>query len=238
MKKYLLLISLLTGTAVYAQIPEDAIRYSFFPQTGTARNMAIGGAMGSLGGDINATFVNPAGLGFYRTGELVISPALRFTNNKFNYRETTNKNKNDAFGIGTTGIVAGYTNRYNNKISNAVSLVFTQTANFNNKISYNGLNNFSSFGEQFAEEFAKSGYSIDQVLNTNSPLPYGSAVALFTYLIDTVLINGKYQVKAAPEYILDAGQAIKQQMDKETKGGIYELALGYGRNYEDKWLQQ
>ncbi len=34
--------------------------------------------MGSLGGDINATFVNPAGLGFYKTGEFVLSPGLTF----------------------------------------------------------------------------------------------------------------------------------------------------------------
>ena len=46
--------------------PEDALRYSFYPQNGSARNLAIGGAMGSLGGDITATYVNPAGLGFYK----------------------------------------------------------------------------------------------------------------------------------------------------------------------------
>ena len=67
MHKYLLIICLLTSNIVFAQIPEDAKRYSFYPQGGTARNIAIGGAMGSLGGDINATFVNPAGLGLFKT---------------------------------------------------------------------------------------------------------------------------------------------------------------------------
>ena len=69
MKKYLLLPALLIATSIYAQVPEDVLRYSFFPQNGTARTLAIGGAMGSLGGDINATFVNPAGLGNFKTGE-------------------------------------------------------------------------------------------------------------------------------------------------------------------------
>ncbi|MFZ1307111.1 MAG: aromatic hydrocarbon degradation protein, partial [Ferruginibacter sp.] len=86
MKIYLLLIFLLTGSFIYAQVPEDAIRYSFYPQSGTARNMAIGGAMGSLGGDINATFVNPAGLGLYKTNEFVITPAFSFNNNKATFR--------------------------------------------------------------------------------------------------------------------------------------------------------
>lgn len=76
MIKYIPVLFLLIPNVVLAQVPEDAIRYSFYPQNGTARNLAIGGAMGSLGGDINATFTNPAGLGFYKTGEFVITPGF------------------------------------------------------------------------------------------------------------------------------------------------------------------
>jgi hypothetical protein len=240
MKKYLLFINLCISSAIFAQTPEDALRYSYYPQNGTARNMAIGGAMGSLGGDINATFVNPAGLGFYKTGEFVLTPGFVLNNNKANFRDVANQNKKNSFGFGTSGWVWGWGDRYKPKVSNAVSLVVTQTANFNNSIQYKGLNNYSSFSEQFAEEFAKSGYTIDQVLNTNSPLPYGSAPALYTYLIDTVssIVNGQrvYQVKGAPEYILDAHQAIRQEMIRTTKGGVTEIALGIAHNYEDKWF--
>jgi hypothetical protein len=197
--------------------------------------MAIGGAMGSLGGDINATFVNPAGLGFYKTSEFVLTPGFLFKNDKANFRESLTQTKKNAFGFGPTGFVFGMPDRYNKKSSSAVSLAITQTANFNSSIKYSGLNNFSSFSEQFAEEFAKSGYTIDQVLNTNSPFPYSSAPALYAYLIDTVKVNGIYQVKGAPEFILDAGQAIKQEMTKNTKGGIYELALGFAHNDNEKW---
>ncbi len=240
MKKYLLLLNLSITTAIFAQTPEDALRYSYYPQNGTARNMAIGGAMGSLGGDINATFVNPAGLGFYKTAEFVLTPGFVLNNNKASFRGTSNINKKNSFGFGTSGWVWGFGNRFKPKSSNAISIALTQTANFNNSIQYKGLNNYSSFSEQFAEEFAKSGYSIDQVLNTNSPLPYGSAPALYTYLIDTVssIVNGQrvYQVKGAPEYILDAHQAIRQEMIHETKGGITEIALGFAHNSDDKWF--
>ena len=82
MKKKLLFLFLLICGKTFSQIPEDAIRYSWFPQMGTARNMAIGGAMGSLGGDLTAAHVNPAGLGFYKTSELVLSPGFNFLNNK------------------------------------------------------------------------------------------------------------------------------------------------------------
>ena len=40
---------LISSTKLFAQIPEDVIKYSFNPQNGTARSLAIGGAMGSLG---------------------------------------------------------------------------------------------------------------------------------------------------------------------------------------------
>ena len=80
-----LLISAFTlfSISLYAQIPEDVLKYSWQPTNGTARINAVGGAMGSLGGDISATFVNPAGLGFFKTSEIVLSPGFSFLKNKF-----------------------------------------------------------------------------------------------------------------------------------------------------------
>jgi hypothetical protein len=235
MKKYILFVTLLlTSKFIFAQVPEDAIRYSFYPQNGTARNVAIGGAMGSLGGDINATFVNPAGLGFFRTKEVVFTPAFALNNNKINYRETDAKNKANNFNLGTTGFVWGQSNRYN-KNSTAVSIAFTQTADFRNTIKFNGLNDFSSGAEQFLEEFAASGLTLGEALNANSAVPYGAAPAIYTYLIDTVRINNQLFTKAAPGYILDANEALKQEYEKTTKGGMYELAVGFAKNNNDKW---
>ncbi len=236
MKKYLLPLSLIISSSIYAQVPEDAIRYSFYPQNGTARNMAIGGAMGSLGGDINAIFVNPAGLGFYKTNEFVITPGFLLNNNKASFRKTDSKNAKNNASFGTTGWVFGSSNYQNPKNSNAFSIAISQTANFNNEVRYKGLNNFSSFSEQFAEEFAKSGLSIGEALGSATPYPYTSAPALYTYLIDTVTVNGLVQVKGAPEYILDAGQALQQEMIKKTKGAISELAIGFAHNSNDRWF--
>ena len=234
-KKYLLLIGLFISIVAAAQVPEDALRYSFYPQNGTARNLAIGGANGSLGGDINSIFVNPAGLGFYKTGEIVFSPAYILNNNKNSFRGTNSANKKEGFNLGTTGFVVGSPMAgRNSKSSQAFSIAFTQTANFNNVIQYGGLNDSSSYAEQWAEEVAKSGQSIDGILN-GAQYAYGSAPAVYTYLVDTVRINGMLQVKAAPEYILDAGQAVRQQMLQTTRGGIYEVALGYAYNKNDKW---
>ena len=234
MKKYLPLFTILLSTLTRAQVPEDALRYSFYPQNGTARNLAIGGAMGSLGGDINAAYVNPAGLGFYKTNEFVLTPGFNLNKNKASYRDNASRNNTNSLGFGASGVVMGFSPRYKPSVNMAFSFTITQTANFNNRIHYSGLNNYSSFSEQFAEEFAKSGYSIDDALSYNSPLPYTAGPALYTYLIDTVKVNGTYQIKAAPEYILDAGQALFQEMDKTTTGGISEPALGFAWSRNNK----
>ena len=239
MQKIITILLIFITVKVQAQIPEDAIRYSWLVQSGNARTIGIGGAIGSLGGDLNATFVNPAGIGFYRTGEFSFSPSFSFNNLKTSFRGSSNNAKQNNFSFGTTGIVFGIGDRYedgNDDLTKTGSIAFTQKANFNNTIYYKGLNNYSSFSEQFAEEFVRSKLSIRDALNSQSSVPFTAAPALFTYLIDTVRVNGILKVKAAPEYILATGQAIQQEFTKKTSGGMYELAGSYAINDGKKWL--
>ena len=65
----------------FSQTPEDALKNAWFIPNGTARSISIGGAMGSLGGDISAVYTNPAGLGMYKTREVVFTPSFLFNNN-------------------------------------------------------------------------------------------------------------------------------------------------------------
>lgn len=235
MKKFLLSCSsLMCFLAATSQLPEDVLKYSYFPQHGSARNLAIGGAMGSLGGDINALYVNPAGLGLYKTRELILTPGFMFNNNKADFRGTNTKSNKSGFDIGTSGLVIGFNTPNSKWTSQAFSIGINQTANFNNYVSYKGLNDISSYAEQFAEQFSQSGLNIDQAL-ANRYFAYGTAPSLYTYLIDT-FSNGQggVNVKALPEFLLEKGLALEQQKTIETKGGIYEIALGYASNMDDR----
>ncbi len=225
----------LNGIA-FAQVPEDALRFSWQPIQGSARYMAIGGTMGSLGGDITAAFVNPAGLGLFKTKEFSFAPAFNFRNNNIFFRDSTRTSKKNSFGIGPMGVIIGMPDPYNKSNSSAFCIALNQNASFNNNYSYSGFNNYSSFSEQFVEEFARSGQSINNVLTTNSPLPFTAAPALYTYLIDTVTIDGTTQIKGAPEYILDSGGILKQDMTRVQRGDHYELAFSYASNINEKWL--
>lgn len=225
-----ILIVCITGNYLQAQVPEDALRLSWFQQTGTARNQAIGGAMGSLGGDITATFVNPAGLGFYKTSELVLTPGFNFLKNKSSYRETSASDNKSSFNLGTSGAVFGFSNRYSKWGSGAFSIAVNRTANFNSNLLYKGINNYSSYSEQYAEELAGSGIRLDQALSSNA-LSIGTRMAYYTYLIDTAIVNGSTQIIGAPELVASRNQ----QNLVQTKGGITEIAIGLAESRNDKF---
>lgn len=67
---------LLAGGVVYAQGEMDAYKYSQTDLNGTARYLGMSGAFGALGGDISAMSTNPAGLGIYRSSEVVATVSL------------------------------------------------------------------------------------------------------------------------------------------------------------------
>jgi len=234
MKYFLSLFCIILSLQLSAQVPEDALRLSWTAPSGTARQQAIGGAMGSLGGDISATFVNPAGLGFYKTSEIVLSPGFRFQKDKSSYRGTdATGNSANNFNIGASGFVFGLPSHDDKSL--AISIAVNRSANFGGNTSYNGQNNYSSFSEQYAEEYAGSGLSINDAINSQQ-LSYGTRMALYTYLVDTATIGGVTQVIGQPQKVLDAQGILNQVNNIKTSGGITEIALGIAQNNHDKWF--
>ncbi|HEY6505455.1 MAG TPA: hypothetical protein VIZ28_15885 [Chitinophagaceae bacterium] len=238
MKKYILpgILSCIS-VSLFAQIPEDVLKYSWQPVNGTARINAVGGAMGSLGGDISATFVNPAGIAFYKTADFVISPGFSFFNNKSNYRGTTSKDNTSFMNLGASGFVGGWKGGSN--WNNSLSFAVTRTANFNNKVYYTGQNDFSSFAEQYAAEIANSGADIGSN-DDISKLSLGTQMAVWNYLADTTTLPGH----STPDVISmamwgalkEGGPFLVNQTNKiETRGGITEVAIAYATNKADKF---
>lgn len=230
------------GGALQAQSPEDALRFSWNVQNGTARIQAIGGAMGSLGGDITATFVNPAGLGFYRSGDAVLSPGFAFGKTNASYlgrREDTTAKR---FSFGTTGFVFASTDDRRRR-NTAISFAVNQTADFKSNILYRGRNNQSSYSQVFLEEIRRNNDRDANVvassLDQNDPrfrpsYVYGTSLAFNTYWIDTVggSTNGNFQFKSrAP-----IGSGLFQQNSVNSTGGITEFALGLGTSLNEKLL--
>jgi hypothetical protein len=216
-----------------AQNPEDALRFSWNPQSGTARNMAIGGAMTGLGGEISAAHTNPAGLALYKTNEFVFSPGFVFLKNKAEYRGTSaaNGKQSSGFNLGTSGVILAGGSRRTGLRGGAVGLTVNRLADFNYNLSYKGYNNVSSGAERYAEEFSASRLNIDDALNSRY-LSLATRMALHTYLVDTMTIGGIKQVVAMPEFTT----GVNQENTITSKGGITEFAGSAAFNMQDKFF--
>ena len=105
MSKILTILLIIIATKSFSQIPEDAIRYSWLTQSGNARTIGIGGAIGALGGDMSSNFVNPAGIGFYRTGEFSFSPTISLNKLKTSFRGNFNDATKNNFSIDRKSVV-------------------------------------------------------------------------------------------------------------------------------------
>mgnify|MGYP003298687328 CR=1 FL=1 len=83
----------------------DMFNYSQQSHTfGTARSAAMAGAMTSLGGDMSSLTINPAGLGMYRTNEVVLTPIIT-TSRSINSDPSYEKNNSTRFAMSNFGVL-------------------------------------------------------------------------------------------------------------------------------------
>src|ERR1700744_3757043 len=147
MYKFLPVIVLLLCRRASAQLPEDALRASWTTPAGTARAQSIGGAMGSIGGEITDGFVHPPSLGPYKTNEFVLSPSLHFFLDKSNYLGTVQSGPSgNRFITGASGLVLSLPSA-GPESSNTLAIAVNRTADLNSHITYHGINAYSSFAE-------------------------------------------------------------------------------------------
>ena len=229
----LLIFSLFTSALAFAQEPADALRYSYLTNPGgTARNQAIGGAGASLGGEFSSLFINPAGIGFYKTGDFVITPSYAIKNNKSSYFGEDNAVRKNDFNLGASGFIVSLPSQNGKVKSTSVGIGVNRLADFNNEIFYSGVNSQSSYSEKYLEELIN-----DNATDPNKALtdyPYGSSLALGTWLISPTYNSDSSQVTGYRSQA-DPAFGLNQQNTISTTGGITEVSIGVGVNVEDKW---
>ena len=232
MRKILFLtIAFFTAERGFSQVVDDVVKNAWFIPGGTARSISVGGAIGALGGDITSVYVNPAGLGFYKTREIVVSPSLILNSNKSDYRGNAIDNiKKSGFQLGTTGgVFGGNIDRANH--STAFSISVNQLASYNNKISYSGANDYSSYSEQYLEQLVYDNATVDEAANN---YPFGSSLAYFTYLIDSTADPFGNLTGYRSLVPVGNGNIVNQQYDETDGGGLYEVSFGFATNNNDK----
>ena len=232
MKTFILIaITSIIVTNIYAQEPADALRYSWLTQNGTARNQAIGGASASLGGEFSTLFVNPAGLGFYKTDELVLTPAFNMQKNKSTYKTNLSNTSLNKFNFGASGLLFSFDNNQTNKIRN-VTIAFgvNRLADYNSNIYYKGTNNKTSYSEKYLEELINN--NVTDPNRAAQDYPNGASLAFNTYLIDT--IRGAGGAVSGYRSLANPATGLNQENTINSSGGLTDLALGGAVNVRDK----
>lgn len=221
------MIAIGVSTQALAQDEWDALRYSRLAPAGTARTQSIGGAAGSLGGDISATHVNPAGLGFYKTSEVVITPGFYFNKIRTGYLGTGDNANRSGVTLGNAGIIFGLPARNNGKWKNmAVALNYSRLADFNSTIKIRGVNSSSSITDRWAEDLNNGGRPVTGD-EASSGFPTGASLGYRNYLV-SLANDGNYH-----SYV-PVDQGIYQQDMVEQRGGMNEFSIGLGGNYNDQ----
>lgn len=228
MKRVFLAVALLTAAgAIYAQTPEDALRYSWLQNTGTARSQGIANANGAIGGEISTIFSNPANIGFYKTSDLVITGGLNLMNNKTSYLGVTTKDNKSSGFLGTSGFVMGNPTYGNGSLrSSAFGFAINRAADFNNRITYTnkgGTLSRTSMADYFMED-------IDKYNSSDCNPSYGSELAFETYWVDAP--SGGALFSSASELARASG--LEQKQEIITNGGITEFAFAGAANINDK----
>lgn len=95
----------LAGAGVYGQTSYEALRLTGGDLNGTARFVGMGGAMGSLGGDISTMFTNPAGIGLYRSSDLNLSLSVTTLGSKSKFNGTDKTENKTTVPLDEVGFV-------------------------------------------------------------------------------------------------------------------------------------
>lgn len=122
---------------------------------GTARSAAMAGAMTSLGADASSMSINPAGMGMYRSNEIVFTPMMTFSRTKSNAAAFEGNSKN-RFGIGNFSMVAKLRESSTGVTAINMGIAYNRLADFNYKYSFatQGTAGSSSIADIFAGQLA------------------------------------------------------------------------------------
>ncbi len=101
----ILIITAFVPFMIQAQDMVDALRFSNFQVSGTARAGGMGNAFGALGGDFTSVSINPAGIGLYRSSEFTLTPKFSYSKIEGNYMNTTMEDNKYNFALNNISYV-------------------------------------------------------------------------------------------------------------------------------------
>ncbi|MDR2956502.1 MAG: outer membrane protein transport protein [Prevotella sp.] len=231
-----LLVFALSIGAIYAQGEMDAYKFSRNDLTGTARSVSMGGAFGALGGDISGISINPAGIGVYKSSEIVATLNFENTRTKTNLNDGEMEESKFKFNFDNLAFVSSIP--LNSDVAPFLNVGFSynRLKNFDKKYQMRGANQNYSLADYMAFRASEGGYTDpDRDLfyagkNSDDPFAKSDWLAVFGYtgyLID-YLGNGGYEVVSAFK-----DNTVNTNLFVEEKGSVNTYDFNLGTTFSD-----
>src|SRR5690554_2036302 len=128
------LLSVFSLISLHAQQISDGLRYSTNYNLGTARNTALSGAMGALGGDLSAMETNPAGGAIFTNSLATFSGSYSRKQNDATYFNQTEGSKTNRYNLNQAGGVFVFHNNNENSKFRKLSVGVNYSLQNNHKI--------------------------------------------------------------------------------------------------------
>ncbi|MGY8940814.1 MAG: OmpP1/FadL family transporter [Flavobacteriales bacterium] len=201
------------------QNEEDIFRYSYLEALGSARSMGMGGAFGALGADLSCTTGNPAGLGFYRRGDLGITTGFASQKTKLRIKNQLGSGNKLSGATTNLGIALSYPSVNPDWPVSTLALTYTKRANYDQSISSEEVIFESSLLDVFLGQ--AQGYQQEDLLN--STFQATSGLAWEAYLLDPHPNNNPTEyISAIP------GGGVNTIKTIERTGDLSEMNIAFG----------
>jgi long-subunit fatty acid transport protein len=239
MKKIIFVVATVFIAAMsFAQGEIDAYRFSTTDLQGSARGQAMGGAFGALGGDITGVAINPAGIGIYRSSELVANIGTAYFSN--NTKWNGDKNSGNSFNLNFQNVA--YTGYYQISNTSAVNFGFNfnRLKTFDNKYRICRNDMKQSLTDYMAyttngtpssvwDYYLTSGGMRDQAIYSDN-IPWLSILAW-----DGGLLRNDPSGSDSYKTILAEGELVAPNLYVEEKGHINAYDFTVGQNISNSF---
>ncbi len=252
MKKYyyiLVLAVLLLPLSGFGQGMYDALRFSQQFYDGTARSLAMGNALTSIGGDMGALSINPAAAGVYRYSEFIVTPSIISSVDNAEYLGYNNRANRSRFSLSNVGYVGYFkTGRKRGLLNINCALSANQTNNFVSRTSASGMEAATSWLGSLAANMPST-ITPDMLIMPdanpdypfyNSKASWKSILAWNSFLMDPLDLEENSYIGATEniddnDHIFIPG-TLRQDFFRQTLGYISDIALSVSGNVNDKFF--
>lgn len=217
--------SLLAVNVSFAQNEFDVLRYSTLEYYGDARFNAMGGSFGSLGANMSALSINPAGLGVYNSSDFSFSPSFHYNYTESNFDGNMVADGKLNFHFSNVGLVGNFKGGGDWKSVN-FSIGYNRTNNYNTSISVKSSTDSSALNG-YVNELNSNGGTFEN--DISDFFPFTSNLAYQTFLVNP-LVSDSTQY----DHVFTNSKNITQITSYETGGGSGEMYFALGGNYSDK----